>query len=1016
MSAMANFTWRSLGANRVRTAVTIAGVALAAALLTAVLGTYTSLNHFLYQSEEILSGTWMACAELEDADASAAELEAAKTADNVVNFVTVQEVGFAALSDKQQDYLGDLAPIVSVQGDISALCAVEPSEGEMPTQPGEILLFETWKTREGVNIGDTLTFDVGQRELTMPEGEEDVTVSEESVELPRAYEVEVDADGEVVESTTYQPGMLLHVHDAYNASADGGVYDERLINTETRTYTVVGFYDRSPYAVSSAVGQSCLTVDDPVAPVPVNVYLSYSGMTSQDQVKSTTLDLFPDAGVTLHTALLRYMGVSGHGGIWQTFFGLVAILAIIIVVACVSLIYNAFAISVAERTGQFGLLSSIGASKRQLRRSILMEAGFVTLVGVPLGLLVGIGGCAVTFAILGPGISSSVMGPISVEFGLHLEAWALIFAALLTMVAVLASAFLPAVRMSRVSAIDAIRQAQTGRVSRGGIADARASAKPGKAWKRKGVAGRVFGMSGQLARINHKCSASKGRAASISLGLAVVLIMTAGSLNVWLSSLVSAASGSDMSDFSVSANFEDRQVDAQLMDDYAQAYESLLSVPGTIGLGWNARTALPILLPDQMVGASLTDGSIANTAGTLSEGVTATIAEVVFVDDASFDAYATSLGLDPAQFDGATQSDAKAIALAQSYGNNGQVYQLLTILNSPGTVQLAVSAQADGETADDVALYSLADREYLVEAGVPMEALASVDGATGGADGDATSADDAAGSTTSADPSAVMLGAYYFDDEDNLVYLDPEQTTYTFANIDVVALADTPPDSYGQGSGVVLLLPASVAGALDLGDKNPYFRAAFDQAPDTDLTSEEIAEALEDQMESAFDPLTQQSNPLFVSVSNLAAELESVTLLALIINVFCLLFAIILALIALANVFNTITNGLILRRREFAIMKSVGLSPRQFRRMIASECLGYSLRGLIPGVLISVVVSGLLFAAVSQSLSGMTFSVPWLYVLLAVGMVSVAMALSVAYGMHRCKADNIVEALRSEAR
>lgn len=1013
MSAMANFTWRSLGANRVRTAVTIAGVALAAALLTAVLGTYTSLNHFLYESEEVLSGTWMACAELEDADASTTELEAAKTAADVVDFATVQEVGFAALSDKQQEYLGDLVPIVSVEGDISKLCAVEPSEGKMPTQPGEILLFETWKTREGVNIGDTLTFDVGQRELTMPEGEEDATVTEESVELPRAWEVEVDADGEVIESTTYQPGMILHVHDAYNESADGGVYDERLINTETRTYTVVGFYDRSPYAVSSAVGQSCLTVDVPVAPTSVSAYLSFSGMTNQDQVKSTTLDLFPDAGVTLHTALLRYMGVSGHGGIWQTFFGLVAILAVIIVVACVSLIYNAFAISVAERTGQFGLLSSIGASKRQLRRSILMEAGFVMLVGVPLGLLVGIGGCAVTFAFLGPGISSSVMGPAAVAFSLHLEAWALIFAALLTMVAVLASAFLPAVRMSRVSAIDAIRQAQTGRVSRRGIADARASAKPGKAWKRKGIAGRVFGMSGQLARINHKRSASKGRAASISLGLAVVLIMTAGSLNVWLSSLVNAASGSDMSDFSVSANFEDRQVDAQLMDDYAQAYESLLSAPGTVGLGWNARTALPALLPDQMAGTSLTDGSISNTAGTFGKDTVATIAEVVFVDDASFATYAESLGLDPAQFDNATQSDAKAIALSQSYGNNGQVYQLLTILNSPGTVQLAVSAQAGGETTNDVALYSVADKEYLDAAGVPMEALANADDVVDSANDAATSAD---GTAIGADPSAVMLGAYYFDDEDNLVYLDPEKTTYTFANIDVVALADTPPDSYGQGSGVVLLMPASVAGALDLGDKNPYFRAAFDQAPDTDLTSDEIAEALEDQMDIAFDPLTQLSNPLFVSVTNLAAELESVTLIALIINVFCLLFAIILALIALANVFNTITNGLILRRREFAIMKSVGLSPRQFRRMIASECLGYSLRGLVPGVLISVVVSGLLFAAVSQSLSGMTFSVPWLYVLLAVGMVSVAMALSVAYGMHRCKADNIVEALRSEAR
>lgn len=82
--------------------------------------------------------------------------------------------------------------------------------------------------------------------------------------------------------------------------------------------------------------------------------------------------------------------------------------------------------------------------------------------------------------------------------------------------------------------------------------------------------------------------------------------------------------------------------------------------------------------------------------------------------------------------------------------------------------------------------------------------------------------------------------------------------------------------------------------------------------------------------------------------------------------------------------------------------------------MIVCECVGYGLRGLIPGALVSIIVSMFLYAAVAQSLSGMTFSIPWLYVLLAIGMVSVAMALSVAYGMSRCKADNIVEALRRE--
>ena len=63
MNATTNFTVKSLRANKVRTLVTIAGVALAAALLTAVLTTYASLNDFLYRNEAALAGTWMACVE-----------------------------------------------------------------------------------------------------------------------------------------------------------------------------------------------------------------------------------------------------------------------------------------------------------------------------------------------------------------------------------------------------------------------------------------------------------------------------------------------------------------------------------------------------------------------------------------------------------------------------------------------------------------------------------------------------------------------------------------------------------------------------------------------------------------------------------------------------------------------------------------------------------------------------------------------------------------------------------------
>lgn len=86
----------------------------------------------------------------------------------------------------------------------------------------------------------------------------------------------------------------------------------------------------------------------------------------------------------------------------------------------------------------------------------------------------------------------------------------------------------------------------------------------------------------------------------------------------------------------------------------------------------------------------------------------------------------------------------------------------------------------------------------------------------------------------------------------------------------------------------------------------------------------------------------------FYSFNDYIEQRDSNQMIATVVNVFCLLFAVILALIAMANVFNTVTNSLILRRREFAVMKSVGLSNRQFRAMVAEECVAWCVRGLVP--------------------------------------------------------------------
>lgn len=220
---------------------------------------------------------------------------------------------------------------------------------------------------------------------------------------------------------------------------------------------MVGFYDRSTYAIAASAGSAGITRGDPSANEFTSIYLDFSSVSTVDDVVDRTKALFPGHDATLHTALLRFMGITSDANIWQTFFYLVVILIAVIALACISLISGAFNISVAERVSGFALLSSIGATPGQLRRSVFLEGLIIAVIGIPLGVLIGIAGCAITFNFLGEAIANVANGGIA-NFELKLDAGALGIAALLTLITVLVAAWIPARRASKTNIIEALRQ------------------------------------------------------------------------------------------------------------------------------------------------------------------------------------------------------------------------------------------------------------------------------------------------------------------------------------------------------------------------------------------------------------------------------------------------------------------------------------------------------------------------------------------------------------------------------
>lgn len=132
-----------------------------------------------------------------------------------------------------------------------------------------------------------------------------------------------------------------------------------------------------------------------------------------------------------------------------------------------------------------------------------------------------------------------------------------------------------------------------------------------------------------------------------------------------------------------------------------------------------------------------------------------------------------------------------------------------------------------------------------------------------------------------------------------------------------------------------------------------------------------------------------------------------------ILNVFSYGFIILISLIAIANVFNTISTNIALRRRDYAMLRSIGMTHRGMNRMMNYECILYGTRSLIIGLPISFAVVYIIYLSVGDVFE-MAFTLPWTAVVTAVLCVFIVVFTTMMYAMNKIKKDNPIEALKNE--
>lgn len=997
MSVMTRFTVRSLKKNRARTAVSVIGIALSCALLMAVFTTAASMQSALYQRSLNTEGAWQAYVPA----LSQKALETFERSDRVSAIATYRELGSAQLSDQDRKTFdrfmtvrtlprADKGTLTPGGASITKLPSV--IEGRLPQSRGEVMLPDYCRGKTlGVGqedagaassgplaIGSTITLALGMREGENAAG-----------------------DAVALDSTQSAPPASAPL------GANGPV-DERLVDVSEKTYTVVGFYQRQQGFYGSdftGAASSVIAVASQSEPGDglIGAYLVTQGFTSQKAMTSFVYDAFDSSSAPayFHSSLLIYQGISSDRSLWNSLWNLAAVLAIVIIVASVSLIYNSFAISVSERTRQFGLLSSIGASKKQLRGSVLFEALALGAVGIPLGLVLGVAGAAAAF--------TATQDAFAAQLGLGggillvVDPLTTVLVAALSLFTLLISAWIPARRASRTSAIDALRLTRDVRLSRRAVRKARAAVRkqgsrpPAFPGFRKGLSGRLFGVPGYIALKNLSRSSGRGRIVVASLAVSVALIVVAGSTAMYLmpisdraSSMNGAGSGADIvirggmrSDNSPGASGAE-------VEAFKRAAEHLAGVTFVSSYKQGQSEGIipaSMLSPEgDALGKSLDERNRDDTSSSFdAKGNYIGNITIFFIDQSSWTGLLQQLGAnedesDPTRPQAVVLNRYQAVLPNQTYADtkpfasSGSIdlYAVKTSLseNSTSWVSLGLKENPDGSLVVEYLDQNSGPADIRMEK--PAKSVT-----------DETTVD-VLGMTES-EPAAVNAGA-------------------ASSHFPVLIL----PDSAGSASAAEQA-PSADNADVAAGGADGMRRFSDYGALSLSFKAPDHAEAMK-----ALETLIADYPQLDLHAYDITASAEQYRVTVQAVQLFITCFAAITILIAVATVFNTLTNSIMLRTHEFAVLKSVGMADKAFARMLVCECLSYALRGLIFGLMIALAATYLMYRSMSISFTGLGFTLPWASVGLAAIVVVALLAVSVMFALHKGHASRIIDALRQD--
>lgn len=490
MNILKKLTLKSLKLNKKRTIVTIIGIILSTALICAVAGMITSVQKTLINYAKSHSGNYHVCFKNIPND----ELKYIKENKNVQDYFLSKNVGYGKLEKVENEY----KPYIFVmeydkkgleQGGVTLL------EGRMPENSNEIVIPEHLIKSGKINytIGEKITLNLGKRQ------------TKDGLELTQEDALLTD-ESEETESSSKSKSETEDL--------------EEIVDTKEHTYTIVGIIERSNYKGIegfSAPGYTAISYMDNENDInTANISVLYSNLKDfqkkTEDIKSVIeKNIGSSVTVSYNSSLIDY-----EGGVSDTtmasLYSVGAVVIVIIILSSVFVIRNSFSISVSEKTKQYGMLSSIGATKKQIKKSVLYEGFYIGIIGIPLGILCGMLAVVILLQVVNVLLGDS----LNEKCVFSIPILAIIASIVISAITIYLSCILPARRASKISPIEAIR----------GNDDIKIKAKKVKTSK---ITKKLFGIGGAIASKNLKRNKKKYRTTVISLVVSISIFISLSS-------------------------------------------------------------------------------------------------------------------------------------------------------------------------------------------------------------------------------------------------------------------------------------------------------------------------------------------------------------------------------------------------------------------------------------------------------------------------------------------------------